>query len=313
MDTIGILCSPGGKATLLRTLPRLLRRLEEPAAIQVFTLPEVRLTEGEAEGTLVTAEGLAPGRSRLPAVVYHIAVQRRRKDIRNMRALVELPDIRVLNPSNELSQQAMRQILLSDPRLRPLVPPRVPQAAAAELPGFVSRPTAGMRAARMVCARRLTAGWNFIDGSGVPMAREADAGAAARFVGSERHLTLALPAEAVSSGRPEGTRGIVQRGPDGEWRVLQHLPLFGPAGSFRPPEPEVRLESTLEDIARRVGLFLPDMALCTVDLLHVPGQTPLFLGLGGWQPGLLGRHTAVSVKKSLCRNMLGYSQLILHN
>lgn len=313
LDTIGILCGSGEKATLLRALPGLLKHLEEPGAIQVFTLPEVRLTEGEADGTLVTAGGLVPGRNRLPAVVYHIAVQRRRENIRKMHAFEELPGVRVLNPSNELSQQAVREMLLSAPRLRPLMPPRVPQAGVAGRPGFVSRPAIGMRTARMICARRLAAGWDFIDGGGVPVGREADAGTAARLAGPGRCLTLALPAQAFSAGRPAGIRGIVQRGPDGEWRVLERLPLFGPAEGFRPPAPDARSESVLEDIARRVGLFLPDMALCTVDLLRVPGRDPLFLGLGGWQPGLLGRHTAVSVKKNLCRNMLGYSRLILHN
>lgn len=309
LDTIGILCAPGGHESLRRALPPLLQRLGEPAAVLVFALPDVHLAEGEAQGVRVTARGSDSGRWPLPTVVYHIAVQRRREDIRKMRAFAELPGIRTLNPSNEISQRAVRRMLLASPSLRPLVPPLAPPAGGADTPGFLLRPEAGMRVSRLICARRRADGWDFCDGGGVPVGHEADAEDAAWFTGPGRYLKLVLPREAFSSGGPAGARGIVQRGADGEWQVVESRPLFGPPGRLPAPPPET--EPVLREIARRAGLFLPDLALCTVDVLHIPGRGPLFLGLGGWQPGLLGRHMPAPVKTSLCRNMLGYSRLIL--
>ena len=90
LDTIGILCSPGRETAFLRTLPSRLRALfpQEQAAVLVFTMPDVRLGEGTADGIRITAQGSLPCRAPLPAVIFNLTVQRHKEDIRKMRALM---------------------------------------------------------------------------------------------------------------------------------------------------------------------------------------------------------------------------------
>ena len=214
-------------------------------------------------------------------------------------------------PSICLSQRAVREMLLADPDTAPLVPPEAGRADLDSLPAFVRLPAAGMHLGRTTCACRTPWGWNLYNWNGVPLSQVSSAAAAVGDARSNGWLTLRLPGLTVSGSRPVGTRSCLQRSVEGKWETLLHIGLWERGRTHRRPDPET--ERALLGIARQVGCYLPDMVLCTVDLLCGPDGGPLFLSLGGWWPGLLGAYTGIARKTCLCRNLLGYSRLNLYN
>ena len=178
MDTIGILCAQGAKTPFLRALPRQLRALpaNEPLSVRVFSLPELHMEEHMIGGVLVTGEGVRAAWSSLPAVIFNTAVQHRRSSIRTLRALLELPDCRVLNPSNRFDQRQVREMLVGDPTLAQAVPPEAGDTPLESLPAFVRRPIFGSRVDHIVCGRvvcnsRAGKEWELFNWGDAPVSR----------------------------------------------------------------------------------------------------------------------------------------------
>lgn len=329
MDTIGILCAQGAKTPFLRALPRQLRALpaDEPLSVLVFSLSELHMEERMIGGVLVTGEGVRAAWSPLPAVIFNAAVQHRRSSIRTLRALLELPDCRVLNPSNRFDQRQVREMLVGDPALAQAVPPEAGDTPLESLPAFVRRPIFGSRVDRVVCGRVVCSShagkeWELFNWGDAPVSRISvdalssaalssanDKTDAAAPGSAEEEMTLRLPPPRARAGRPFATRALLQKAPRGEWEILRHGGLFPPGRSDCPVGSAGK--KLLLAAAGRVGCFLPDMALCTADLFWGEDGAPFLIGMGGW-PGEAADVRA-AIKTRRFGDLLGYARRISHN
>ena len=136
---LGVLCNASRADQTACALRRLLRRRSpESLCALVFTLEGYDAAALRVSGTLVAPGHISEATAPLPSVVLNLSVQRRRADVKKLRAMCADAPTFVLNQSNRPRLAAIEAMLRSDEAAAALV--RDDAKAQEEAPAETDRP-----------------------------------------------------------------------------------------------------------------------------------------------------------------------------
>ncbi len=196
---IGILCNEKRKRSFARKLHKLFRPLINANDVRrgmplvVFSLQGLNLQQKMVTGWLIAA-GKRPSaiRTKLPSIIFNLAVQRSRSEIKTVRGLIEMEDIALINITNHYNQRTIMEMLSSDSSVKRYVLPY----AGPDDANHIARPLKGTNLRKVIYGRSM-------EGH------------------HKRVLLLKAPELAVDdSGRLRISRIYAQKNPNADWEVL---------------------------------------------------------------------------------------------
>lgn len=311
---IGVLCNPRDEEKLAQMLhqqlsPQLIGR---PMPILVFSIQNLNLIDDSVFGSLVSAEGVTPQKADLPDLIFNFSVQHQLTDIQKLRQLTEDQRLTVINPTNRLDQFVVLQALSSSPETSRYLLPfhkinlKRGSAELEKFSRFLLKPLCGTSLAAIQLGRYSEEGCELIGLQGKSQVHVSSLGSDVSPVLQKKSWVLfELPESTPEDEIPSVTRTFFVRDFSGKWNLLTHQCATGREGE------NGRfgrwLEPVMQNILQTVQHPMPDLVLCFVDLLHLQGQLPCFLSLGGWQSSLLNIKQPPTVRHQLSEAVFDYA------
>lgn len=267
---IGILCNEKRMKTLYRRLHKLFRPLIKgrDTSIVVFTLKGLDLRQKTVAGRMISCKRPSAITTDLPAIIFNLAVQRSRSEIKTVRGLMEMEDVALINITNRYNQWSIMEMLSSDNSLKKYVLPYA--GTDRQNAKLIIKPMRGASQRRIIYGRQSEGHRN-------------------------RVLLLKAPGLPADNGRLCISRIFAQRNFNGDWEVLS-----------RHSVPQNECDAAIHIISY-VNRFIPDVFFCFVDFVADMNGTPYLISFGGWDNRILSRKRRRDIHTKVCKNMLEYA------
>lgn len=316
---IGILCNRKREEFIVNRLHTLYRPLlkEHDTPIVVFTLQELNLQQKMITGWLISYERPSTIKTKLPDIIFNLAVQYSRTEIKNIRGLMEIEEVSLMNVTNHFNQRSIMEMLSSDSTAKKYVLPYVDlndknyREGFLDTEDFVAKPLKGSNARKIVYGKQSDSGFpQYVRNTNDPndsFDREKDVLPVKK---TKRKLLLMTPELLTDNSQLCITRIFAQRNFAGDWEVLSRLLI--PQNEFVSDSTDNLLNKASTQIIRCINRFIPDVFFCFVDFVTDMEGKAYFLNFGGWDKKILSRTQNRDIQAKICKNMLGYAQAFLN-
>jgi len=314
---IGILCNTKKEGFYSRRLHALFKPLakERKISVIVFSLSNINIEERTVQGTLVTREGVRPVKTFLPSLIFNFAVQRRRLNIKKMRSLMEVGDIKVVNGVNQYNQWSIMEILSSSKKTKKYVLPYMNYNKEdicfdfTKIGNFLVKPEKRINLNRIIYGRQSDFGFDLYGGYGTKRCHRLDIqGVIHPVMRGRKWLLLKTPGLATYRNRLLIIRANLIKKYDGEWNVLSKTIVPHYEGVYA--KLGKKIEKSALNIISCINGFIPDLGVAFIDFVLDRHGTPYFLNFGGWDGKLFSKKHKRSVRISVCKNILEYAEML---
>jgi len=312
---IGILCNAKRERFYSKRLHTLLKPLAKgrKISVMVFSLSNVNIEERSVQGTLVTGERVRPASTFLPSLIFNFAVQRRRVNIKKMRSLMEIADIKIVNGVNHYNQWSIMEILSSSKKTKRYVLPYMNYSKEdicfdfTKVGNFIVKPEKRVNLNRIIYGRQSDFGFDLYGGYGSKRCYRLDVQSVIHpAMRGKRWLLLKTPGLATYRNRLLIIRANLIKKHDGEWDVISKTIVPRYEGVYA--KLGKKIEKSALNIINCINAFIPDLGVAFVDFVLDRYGTPYFLNFGGWDGKLLTKKHKRNVRISVCKNILEYAE-----
>lgn len=309
---IGILCNEKSEKFIVQRLHELFRPLMkgEDMPIVVFTLQGVNLQQKMITGWIISSERPCAIRAKLPDIIFNLAVQYSRSEIKNIRGLMEIEDVSLMNITNRYNQWSIMKMLSSDNTVKKYVLPYADlsdtnyRKGISDTENFIFKPLKGASSEKIVYGKQSDSGFGQYGMNTKNLNDRHD-------IGKTKKLLLLKTPELLTKNRQLCiSRLFVQKILNNDWEVISRLSV--PQNECAGDSTDNMMNKASIQIINSINRFIPDIFFGFVDFVIDMKGIPYFLNFGGWDKKILSRPQNMDIQVKICKNMLEYAQAFLN-
>lgn len=301
---IGVICSEGKERMTARQLYHIFRPILAGGntRIIVFQISNLSFASKTVWGSLITDEGIYDRRVRIPSIIFNFSRQWKARNIKKLRYLVWLPEIRLINDVNSFDQWMIMELLASSADTVEYILPH----SKAEINEYMDNLPENDCLVIPVKGAGLS-GIKYIekDNGSIPekdesmknpayVARECSEAADREdrtviavpdLTARRNRIVIAVPKLITRNGKPLVARVYLQKSKDCKWMVIAKKIL-----SKRILDDEVigtRLNKASIMIMKHITKYIPSVGNCYIEFILDTKGDPYFLRFGGFDDELL--------------------------
>lgn len=314
---VGILCDSRKERVIARYFHKLTQAYDgnEAAAVIVFSLSNVNLFEKTVYGSLVSEKGIISIKTSLPLLIFNLAVQHKRSDMKKLRSLSEYDGMFLVNAANKYNQWSIMDMLLSGNKTRNYILPYTKYDKDdlcfdfSGIDKFILKPVKRSSLSGIIYGRQSNFGFDIYSIYGTQCYHRLDIQNAINpIIKGREYLLLKTPELITYRNNLLVIRVYIQKMFDGRWKILSKTSI--------PQDEDVndvlskKTDTSSLHIANYVNCFIPDLGICFIDfVLDMHGEA-YFINLGGLDSDLITRKRNTEVFAALCKNILEYAENI---
>lgn len=300
----GVLVNPKHEGLIASRLAELLWKFSDGKSfsVMVFSLPNINLADKTVNGSNITENGKLNMKAPLPDTVLNFSVQHTTKDIKKLRALMEVENLTIINSANVYNQWAVMELLLSGADTRDYILPFL-QYGKDDIcfdfskGNYILKPLNGVKLSKILYLKKSGSGFDVISKSGVRFCHMVDIQEYINnYTEKGRWILMPVPELITSNNSLLIIRTYLVKKSGGEWEIL-----------FKAKSPKNarlydRLVHSIDGCAKRIisyaGCFFPDLGYCYTDLVFNNKGLPCFLNFGGFDSRLITSKYSGADKKT---------------
>lgn len=307
---IGIICNQRDEQFFTRKIRTILQRLIKRRNIPVivFTLKNLNLEDNMVIGSLISVKTLTTVKTQLPLLIFNLAVQNSKSDIKKVRKLMELEWVSLVNLTNRYNQWTITQILSSDTMTKKYILPcvdtndNIMQNCSKE-ESFIMKPVMGSDITRIIYIKPTDSGFYVYRRQASYHSTDFDHCIYAN--GKKKGMLLLKAPDLINNNNKLYTaRVCMQRKYNRKWDVLLRSASGGETIS---DSLKAELDSASGQIVNCINKYIVDMFICFVDFVVDMNGTPYFLGFGGWENNIMIKKANRDMWVQLCKNIMEYA------
>lgn len=302
---IGILCNEGKEEVYAAAFQSSLTGCihKNKCTFIFFPIYNIDFLNKTVFGILLSNNTLQPQRLFLPSIIFNFSIQRKPKNItnlKNLRYLTQMESIPLINEANCFDQLTIMEVLSSSPSTRNYVLPtrtysREEINIIEDTSDFLLIPQKGADISKLIYINRKNPTYN----QSIPRLEKH----------SKLLLQIQTPELILVENLPLIIRVYLQKGAKGNWEILSKSnDLKEKTFHFNP---NCDINKISQKIVKYINYFIPSLSICFLDLIFDTHGNPYFLHLGGCHL-LLFEEQNKNYLKNFCINLLEFSDFCLH-
>jgi hypothetical protein len=277
----------------------------------VFSLQNVNLSDNTVYGIVITGGQMKQMKTELPLIVFNLATQISRSDIKLLRRIAEIENLVLVNSTNRFSQSAIMEMLVSNESTQSCILPynmlniEDMDYVFSQANNFIVKPDYGSNQNKLIYARQSEYGFDLFSRSGKQYYHRMDLQSLMHTIaGKKAYLFIKAPELVIYNDQLLVVRTYMQKCCNAHWKVLLKETFPQNIRIFRRYDNDV--ETLSREITECIGCFNPDNGICYIDFVISVQGKPFFLNFGGWDNRLLQKNISRNVKAELFENILEY-------
>lgn len=308
---IGILCNSRNERTLSKQFHTMLKRRGINTTAAIFSLQNVNLSDNTVYGISIDRDEVKQIKTNLPLLVFNLATQYSRSDIKKIRKLAEIENLTLINPTNRFNQNSIMEMLISNEKTKNCILPYNKLTTQdidftfSATNNFIIKPDCGSNLDKLIYGRQSEYGFDLYNWSGKQYYHRIDLQKLMHTViGQREWIMLKTPDLAIYDDQILVVRRYMQKRCNGYWEVL-HKNTY-PKKIQIAGKSDEQIDALSGSIVECINCFNPDNGICYIDFVLSTQGKPYFSGFGGWNGKLLNKRISKKVLEVLFKNILEY-------
>lgn len=312
---IGILCNQKNEQVIARKIHKLILHLinRRNMPVIVFSLANINFTEKTVVGSLISEKKLSIKKVELPFLVFNLAVQYAKSDIKNARRLMEIEGVSLINITNRYNQRTIMEMLTSDNKTKEYILPSIDlnnddfYGSLSQNENFIIKPVKDPTPPKTIYIKPSDSGFYLYGRQVMKYYNRHDFESRIYPIMKRNRLLLLRAPDLLSyNNQLWKARIYVQRNFDGDWEVLSEE--LSSLNENICDNLGTKLNTASVQIINCVNQFIPDMFFSFIDFVIDMKGVPYLLNFGGWDNKILNKKQNMDVQLHLCKNILNYAE-----
>lgn len=316
MYMIGILCSNKKIDLYTEYFHSLMKSFISNSTIRViiFTLPNINISDTTVYGNLISEGNIRQVTTEIPQVIYNFSSQRKKADIKKLRAIHEMPNISFINEVNNFNQWMIME-MISSSKLSQfyLLPYKLLDKNETSLDfdnknPFILMNANGLNNSKVTFVRRNESNFEiYQDNKYRSFNKKTIQDTLGAIVQKGKWLLIKTPELLHYNSKPVIIRFYLQKDGYGRWTILTSKSInSGENNNYF--EVNSNYYNIAISIVQYIELYIPTLGNCTVDLIFDSKGNSYFLHLGGWDENIiLQENNNYYLKSTFLRNLMHYA------
>lgn len=280
--------------------------IEKNIPIAFFTINNIDFNNRKVLGITVSKGGIKSSEIQIPRIVFNFSKQCKKDNIKKLKLLCEMEEIKIINEANRFNQFMIMEILSSLDSTKKYILPYY-KSGEKEIGvdyeteySFLVIPKVGSSLNRTIYIEQLQAYLGINNTVHFPYCEENQMKSKI-IIPFNRSLIIKCPKLIVGESRLAVVRIYVQKVSKNLWKYLY-------SSNVNKNIIEQSIMNDLKNISIEsisyINNYIPSIGIGFIDFIFDEKMNPYFLHLGGWDRKLLHKKGEKSLHKEFCENLI---------